>query len=40
MKTIRIALAQFDFPVAAIAENADRIVALAERARDLLVSLR
>ena len=36
MNTIRIALAQFDFPVAAISENADRIVALAERARDEL----
>ena len=36
MATIRIALAQFDFPVAAISENADRIVALAERARDEL----
>ena len=36
MATIRIALAQFDFPVAAIAENTDRIVALAERARDEL----
>jgi len=36
MSTIRIALAQFDFPVAAISENADRIVALAERARDVL----
>lgn len=36
MTKIRIALAQFDFPVAAISENADRIVALAERARDEL----
>jgi NAD+ synthase (glutamine-hydrolysing) len=34
MTTIRIALAQFDFPVGAIEENAERIVALAERARD------
>jgi NAD+ synthase (glutamine-hydrolysing) len=31
---LRIALAQFDFPVGAVARNATRIVELAERARD------
>lgn len=33
MARIRIALAQFDFPVGAIDANADRIVALAEQAK-------
>ena len=33
--TIRIALAQFDFPVGDVAGNAERIVALAEEARDV-----
>ena len=32
--TLRIALAQFDFPVGDVAGNADRIVALIEEARD------
>ncbi len=32
--TLRIALAQFDFPVGAVVENATRIAALANRARD------
>src|SRR5688500_7184529 len=31
---MRIALAQFDFPVGDVAGNAERIVALAQRARD------
>lgn len=35
MNPIRIALAQFDFPVGAVSANAERIVALAEQARDL-----
>ena len=34
MTPIRIALAQFDFPVGAVAANAARIVALAAEARD------
>ncbi|MGO4550779.1 NAD+ synthase [Lysobacter sp. 2RAF19] len=33
--TLRIALAQFDFPVGAVAANADRIAALIAQARDL-----
>jgi NAD+ synthetase len=33
--TLRIALAQFDFPVGAVAANADRIAALIVEARDL-----
>ena len=32
--TLRIALAQFDFPVGAVASNADRIVAMIAEARD------
>ena len=36
MTKIRIALAQFDFPVGAIEENAQRVVDLAARARDEL----
>ena len=32
--TLRIALAQFDFPVGAIDANADRIIAMAAQARD------
>lgn len=34
MATLRIALAQFDFPVGALAQNAARIVELANAARD------
>ena len=34
MATIRIALAQFDFPVGAVSDNADRVIALAAQARD------
>lgn len=34
MSTIRIALAQYDFPVGAIQANADKIIALAHQARD------
>jgi NAD+ synthase (glutamine-hydrolysing) len=34
MSTIRIALAQFDFPVGAVHANAERIIALAHQARD------
>ena len=34
MPTIRIALAQFDFPVGAIADNAERIASLIAEARD------
>ena len=33
--TLRLALAQFDFPVGAVAANADRIIALIAQARDL-----
>ena len=33
-QTLRIALAQFDFPVGAIASNAERIVAMIAEARD------
>ena len=33
--TLRIALAQFDFPVGAVAANAGRIAALVAEARDL-----
>ena len=33
--TLRIALAQFDFPVGAVAANADRIQALIADARDV-----
>src|SRR3546814_2578466 len=33
--TIRIALAQFDFAVGAVARNADRIAAMIVEARDL-----
>jgi len=36
MNPIRIALAQFDFPAAAVEQNADRILELAARARDEL----
>ncbi|HET7843034.1 MAG TPA: nitrilase-related carbon-nitrogen hydrolase, partial [Xanthomonadales bacterium] len=36
MARIRIALAQFDFPVGDVAGNAKRVVELAERARDEL----
>ena len=36
MKPIRIALAQFDFPAGAVEQNADRMLALAARARDEL----
>lgn len=32
--SLRIAMAQFDFPVGAVAQNADRIIALLEQARD------
>ena len=32
--TLRIALAQFDFPVGAVASNADRIIAMVAEARD------
>lgn len=32
--TLRIALAQFDFPVGAVAKNAERIAAMIEQARD------
>ena len=32
--TLRIALAQFDFPVGAVASNADRIAAMIAEARD------
>lgn len=32
--TLRIAMAQFDFPVGAVAKNADRIVAMIQAARD------
>ena len=35
MPTLRIALAQFDFPVGAVARNAERIAALIAEARDL-----
>lgn len=31
---LRIAMAQFDFPVGAVAQNAERIIALIEQARD------
>ncbi len=34
MSTLRIALAQFDFPVGAVARNAERISALVSQARD------
>ncbi len=34
MSTIRIALAQFDFPVGAVHANAEKIIALAHQARD------
>jgi NAD+ synthase (glutamine-hydrolysing) len=34
MSTIRIALAQFDFPVGAVRANAEKIIALAHQARD------
>jgi NAD+ synthetase len=34
MTTLRIALAQFDFPVGAVARNAERIVAMIAEARD------
>ena len=33
-KTLRIALAQFDFPVGAVAQNAERIAAMIAEARD------
>ena len=33
-KTLRIALAQFDFPVGAVAQNAERITAMIAEARD------
>ncbi|MFT4249218.1 MAG: NAD+ synthase [Pseudomonas sp.] len=33
-KTLRIALAQFDFPVGAVAQNADRIIEFIAEARD------
>src|SRR5688500_3766093 len=33
--TLRIALAQFDFPVGAVVQNAERIVAMIAEARDL-----
>jgi NAD+ synthase (glutamine-hydrolysing) len=36
MNPIRIALAQFDFPAGAVEQNADRMLALAARARDEL----
>jgi NAD+ synthase (glutamine-hydrolysing) len=32
--TLRIAMAQFDFPVGAVAKNADRIIAMIQTARD------
>jgi len=35
MSTLRIALAQFDFPVGAVARNAERIAAMIAEARDL-----
>ncbi|MEO5621917.1 MAG: nitrilase-related carbon-nitrogen hydrolase, partial [Dokdonella sp.] len=35
MPSLKIALAQFDFPVGAIACNAERIAALIAQARDL-----
>jgi len=35
MSTLRIALAQFDFPVGAVARNAERIAALIVEARDV-----
>lgn len=35
MSTLRIALAQFDFPVGAVARNAERIAALITEARDV-----
>ncbi|HEY0178717.1 MAG TPA: NAD+ synthase [Dokdonella sp.] len=35
MTTLRIALAQFDFPVGAVARNAERIAALIAEARDV-----
>jgi len=34
MKTLRIALAQFDFPVGAVTSNAERIAAMIAQARD------
>ena len=33
--TLRIALAQFDFPVGAVASNADRIITMIAEARDV-----
>jgi len=35
MSTLRIALAQFDFPVGAVARNAERIAAMIAEARDV-----
>ena len=35
MTTLRLALAQFDFPVGAVAANADRTIALLREARDV-----
>ena len=34
-KTLRIALAQFDFPVGAVRANAERIAALIAQAREI-----
>ena len=35
MPKLRIALAQFDFPVGAVESNADRIIAMIAQARDV-----